>query len=115
MDYLASAMAHLALEEVRALFLTAGNRLVCDEIVACGGGSEVRLAHRRVIARALELGADGLILVHNHPSGDPTPSMADLRATRSLEATCRRLDIRLHDHLVVASGGFRSLRRMGEL
>lgn len=113
--YLQSAMAHLPLEEVRALFLNAGNRLISDEIVAFGGGSEVRLVNRRVVARALEVGANGLDLVHNHPSGDPTPSIADLRAIKSLEAICRRLDIRLDDQVIVGSEGVRSLRRMGKL
>ncbi len=114
-DYLAAAMAHLPAEQMRALFLTAGNRLVSDEIVAWGSVSEVRLRHRHLVSRALELGADGLILAHNHPGGDPSPSQDDLVETRSLQALCHRLDIRLHDHLVVGAAGIRSLRSLGAL
>ena len=115
LQYLACTMAHLGTEQVRALFLTAGNRLIADEVVAYGGTAEVSLGNRHLVTRALEVGAGALVLVHNHPSGDPTPSSADVARTQLLSDLCVRLDIRLNDHLVVASGGISSMRAIGAI
>jgi DNA repair protein RadC len=80
-----------------------------------GGADEAELPTRALIAEALRLGAEGLIVAHNHPSGDPAPSEMDLRATRILAEVTRRLGIALHDHLIFAGGACRSLRAMGLL
>jgi DNA repair protein RadC len=108
--YLRLEMAWLPFEQLRILFLAAGNRLVADEVVASGSVDRSPAPPRPILVRALELGASGLILVHNHPGGSPEPSRADIEATRELVGACRPLDIVVHDHLVVARSGWTSLR-----
>jgi DNA repair protein RadC len=108
-------MAWRSVEQVRVLLLDSGRRLIEDAVVMEGVADEVPLPLRLIVRKALNLGADGLILVHNHPSGNPQASEADLVATRELIAVCRRLDIRVHDHIVVASGGWTSLCRDGKI
>lgn len=102
-------------EIARVLYLNAANHLLRDESCAEGSLLEVTIHPREVVRRALELGATALILVHNHPSGDPTPSRADREATRRLAAAAALLDIRLHDHVIVASSGCVSFRALGLL
>jgi DNA repair protein RadC len=115
LDYLRATMAHAAEEQVRALFLDAGNRLLKDEIVTTGSARETVLPPRVVLRRALELNASALIIAHNHPSGDPRPSSMDRRATRALAEGARALDIVLHDHIIVARSGTTSFRALGLL
>lgn len=98
-------MAHDPAESLRVLFLNLRRELIAEEVLARGGVEGLGIEPRQVIARALELGATGLILVHNHPSGDPTPSLADRRFTQRLATAAECLGIRLHDHLVVARDG----------
>ena len=86
-----------------------------DEEAACGSVASVVLHPRSILRRALEIGATALVVVHNHPSGNPTPSNADCEATRRLIAAASSLDIRVHDHLVVARGGTVSFRAAGLL
>lgn len=114
-DYLAVTLRDRRREAARMLYLNAANRLLRDEGCAEGSPLEVVIHPREVIRRALELGATALILVHNHPSGDPTPSRADLEATRRLAAAAAPLDITLHDHVIVAAGGCASFRALGLL
>jgi DNA repair protein RadC len=111
--YLKLEMAHQTLEQLRVIFLAPGNRMLSDEVMAQGSVDSAPLLARPIVTRALELGASGLILVHNHPGGDPKPSSADLKATRRLMETCTALDIQVHDHLIVARGGWTSLRLEG--
>ena len=111
--YLRVAMAHEPREHVRVLFLDAANRLIRDEVVTSGTVGSAELYPREIVRRALELGATALILAHNHPSGDATPSKDDIRGTRSMVDAARTLDISVHDHLIVARGGFSSMRALG--
>ena len=113
--YLRLDLGHAPAETVRILYLSARHRLLADEILAVGSASVAPLSVRPIVHRALDLGAAGLVLVHNHPSGDPAPSRADLDATRGLVAACRALDLDLLDHLIVARGGWTSLKAQGLL
>lgn len=108
-EYLRHCMAHDAAESLRVFFLNARRELLAEEEVARGGPDGVLVEPRVILARALELGATGLFLVHNHPSGDPTPSLADGRFTRALATAGGFLGIRLHDHLIVARDGHLSV------
>ena len=114
-DYLSVDMAHLHCERLRILFLNARNRLLRDETVAEGSIDAVPVYPREIMRRALELGATAMILAHNHPSGDPAPSDEDIRATHRIAAAGETLGIRLHDHVIVAGGGWTSFRARGLL
>ncbi len=111
--YLRADMAWRPGEQVRILFLAADNRLISDEVMAEGSIDTAPILARPIVHRALDLGAAGLILVHNHPSGNPKPSRADLDVTRMLICVCKPIDIILHDHVIVARGGWTSLRLEG--
>jgi len=104
-EYLHHRMAPAAIEELRVFFLNRRRELIAEEVIARGGPDGLLAEPRPVVVRALELGATGLLLVHNHPSGDPTPSRADARFTRALVTAGACLGIRLHDHLVIARDG----------
>ncbi len=113
--YCRIVLSHAPTERFRILFLDRRNILIADEVQQSGTVDHVPVYPREVARRALELGASALILVHNHPSGDPTPSRADVDMTRAVEAALRPLDIVLHDHLVVGHGHEVSLRAGGYL
>jgi len=115
LDYCRVAMAGLPVEEVRVLHLDRKNRLIADERQGRGTVDHTPLYPREVVKRALELGASALIVVHNHPSGDPTPSQADIAMTRQLAEAAAALGLVLHDHLIVARGGHTSFRAAGLL
>lgn len=115
LDYLAGAMGNLDIEEVRILFLNAKNRLIKNEAMWTGTIDSSAIHVREVIRRALELKAAAMIIAHNHPSGDPTPSQQDIRITQDLIAAARPLEIAIHDHLVVAGTKHASLRALGHL
>ncbi|ATE63096.1 hypothetical protein COO09_05725 [Rhizorhabdus dicambivorans] len=112
-NYLFASMAYNTVEHLRVLFLNSTNRLLRDEVMAKGTVNQAPLYPREILKRALELGATALIVVHNHPSGDPTPCQADVKATAHLVGAARTLDIAVHDHLIVARTGWRSLRAEG--
>ena len=112
-DYLQAAMAHSPVEEVRVLFLNAKNMLIANEALWTGSVDEAAVHVREVIARAIALGATALIIIHNHPSGDPTPSQADIRLTRDLIEAGRHMKVTVHDHVIVGSQGRSSLRALG--
>jgi DNA repair protein RadC len=114
-DYLQAAMSHGNVEEVRVLFLNAKNVLIANEAMWRGSVDEAAVHVREVIARAIALGATALILVHNHPSGDPTPSSQDIRLTRDIVEAGRHMKITVHDHVIVGSQGRSSLRALGLL
>ena len=112
-DYLHAAMAHRRTEQVRVLFLNAKNMLLANEALWQGSVDESSVHVREVIARAIALGATALIIVHNHPSGDPTPSSQDIRLTRDLVEAGRHMKITVHDHVIVGTQGRTSMRAMG--
>ena len=112
-DYLHAAMAHRHTEEVRILFLNAKNVLIANEALWQGSVDEASVHVREVIARAIALGATALIIVHNHPSGDPTPSQQDIRLTRDLVEAGRHMKVTVHDHVIVGAHGRTSMRSMG--
>lgn len=113
LDYLHIDMAHLTVERVRVLYLNARNRLIHDEHVCDGSIDEAAIHPREVIRRALDLGATALILVHNHPSGSPEPSRADIQITGRIAEAGRLLGIVVHDHVIVGREGHVSLKAKG--
>ncbi len=112
-DYLTAAMAHQSVEEVRVLFLNAKNMLLANEAMWRGSIDEASVHVREVIARAIALGATAIILVHNHPSGDPSPSQQDIRLTKDLVEAGRHMKITVHDHVIIGSQGRSSMKAMG--
>jgi DNA repair protein RadC len=112
-DYLQAAMSHRSTEEVRVLFLNAKNILIANEAMWQGSVDEAAVHVREVLARAMQLGASAIILVHNHPSGDPTPSQQDIRLTRDIVDAGRHMKISVHDHVIVGAQGRSSMRAMG--
>lgn len=114
-DYCHTAMAHRETEQFRVLYLDRKNVLIADEEQSRGTVDHVPVYPREVVKRALELNASALILVHNHPSGDPTPSEADLDMTAQVEAAAEALGLILHDHLIVGKSRELSLRGAGYL
>ena len=112
-DYLHADMAHAAIERVRVLHLDSKNILIRDEVVAEGSIDQAAVYVREIIRRAIELHASGMILVHNHPSGDPAPSKADIQLTREVAEAARPLGIALHDHLIIGTQGQTSMRSQG--
>lgn len=115
LDYLRTAMAFGEREEVRVLFLDKKNAVIADELQGRGTVDHAPIYPREVVKRALELGATALILVHNHPSGDPAPSAADVRSTREVADVARTFGILIHDHVIVGSHGHASLKGLGLL
>jgi DNA repair protein RadC len=112
-DYLHIDMAHLAHERVRVLFLNAQNMLIADEAMSDGSVDQAAIYPREVIRRALDLGATALILVHNHPSGSPEPSRADIQVTNRIAEAGRMLDVVVHDHVIIGREGHVSLKAKG--
>ena len=112
-DYLTIDMAHLTVERVRVLFLNTQNMLIHDEHVGDGSIDEAAIHPREVIRRAMDLGASALIIVHNHPSGSPQPSRADIEITNRIAEAGRLLGIVVHDHVIIGREGHTSLRAKG--
>lgn len=112
-DYLTAQMAHLSIEEVRVLFLNAKNMLIANEAMWRGSVDQASMHVREVMKRAIAHGATAIIIVHNHPSGDPTPSQADIQLTRELVEAGRHMKLAVHDHVIVGTQGRSSLRAMG--
>lgn len=108
-------MAHRDIEQFRILFLDTKNTLIADEEQARGTVNHVPVYPREVVKRALELNATALILIHNHPSGDPTPSQADIEITEQIRESCKVMGIKLHDHLVIGKSRELSFRTAGLL
>jgi DNA repair protein RadC len=109
-DYCRAAMAYENVEQFRILFLDKKNRLIADEVQGSGTVDHTPVYPREVVKRALELSATALILVHNHPSGDPTPSRADIQMTKQIVDTAKPLGIAVHDHIIVGKEGHASFR-----
>ena len=113
LDYLRADMAHHAIERVRVLHLHTRNILLRDELMSEGSIDAAALYVREVIRRAIDLGSAAIILVHNHPSGDPSPSRADIDITRNVAEAGKRLGITVHDHIIMGTNGHSSLRALG--
>jgi DNA repair protein RadC len=107
------ALRHEAREQFRVLFLDKKNQLILDEVMNQGTVDHAPVYPREVVRKALEVGACAVILVHNHPSGDPTPSSADVEMTRQVVDAGRTLNIVVHDHLVVGRQGVASFKALG--
>ena len=115
LDYCHAAMAREPREHLRVLFLDRKNVLIADEVQASGTIDHTPVYPREVMKRALELGASALILVHNHPSGDPTPSKGDIDMTHEIQDAAERLGITLHDHVIISRKGQASFKNLGLL
>lgn len=111
-DYLLAAQRYEHREQFRILFLDKRNRLIADEVQQQGTVDHTPVYVREVVKRALELSATAIILVHNHPSGDPTPSRADIDMTKHIVATAAPLGISVHDHIIVGRDGHASLKSL---
>lgn len=112
-DYMHAQMAYQQVEEFRVLFLDAHLRLIHDEKMTSGSVTCVNIHPRTVITRALEVNASHIMLAHNHPSGDPTPSHSDIQLTRKIRDVGNVLDVKLIDHIILATSGHASLRALG--
>jgi len=113
LDYLRADMAHQAIERVRVLHLDAKNVLIRDELASEGSVDQAAVYIREIIGRAIDLHSSALILVHNHPSGDPAPSKQDIALTRELIQAGRPLGIQVHDHVIIGADGHTSMRAAG--
>lgn len=111
--YVRTAMAHRPREQFRVLYLDHRNNLLRDEWIAEGTVDHAPVYPREVVRRALDLSASAMILVHNHPSGDPTPSRADIEMTRKVVDAARVFDLQVHDHLVIGRDGTASFKALG--
>jgi DNA repair protein RadC len=113
LDYCRTMMAFAEREQFRILFLDKRNQLIADEVQQVGTVDHTPAYPREVVKRALELSATAVVLVHNHPSGDPTPSRADVEITRQIAYIAKSLGIAVHDHVIVGRNGHTSLKEMG--
>jgi DNA repair protein RadC len=112
-DYCRATMAFSDKEEFRILFLDKKNGLIADEVQGVGTVDHTPVYPREVVKRALELSASAVILVHNHPSGDPTPSQQDVKLTLDIIGMAKPLGVMIHDHIIVARQGHASLKGLG--
>jgi DNA repair protein RadC len=115
MDYLTADLAHIIQERFRVLFLNNRNILIHDALMSEGTVNQTAVHVREIIHQALNLGATALILVHNHPSGDPAPSQDDITMTREIVEAGRRLSITVHDHVIIGRHGHASFKSLGLL
>lgn len=113
LGYCRAAMAYEPKEQFRILFLDKRNQMIADEVQQRGTIDHTPVYVREVVKRALELSASAIVLVHNHPSGDPTPSRADIEMTKDIIAAAKPLGIAIHDHIVVGKQGHASFRSLG--
>ena len=115
LDYCRASLAFAKTEEFRVLFLDRKNVLIADEMQQTGTVDHTPVYPREVVKRALDLGASAIIMVHNHPSGDPTPSKGDIEMTKEVREACEKLGISLHDHLIIGKRGHASFKSLGLL
>ncbi|MDD3370243.1 MAG: DNA repair protein RadC, partial [Alphaproteobacteria bacterium] len=113
MDYCHMAMAHEVTEQFRLLFLDRRNYLLAEEVQQRGTIDHTPVYPREIVKRALEIGAGALVLAHNHPSGDTTPSKDDIAMTRAIIEACKPLGIVVHDHVVIGKDGMTSFKNLG--
>ena len=114
-EYLRAAMGHFEREQFRVLYLDRKNQLLADDVQGDGSINHAPVYPREVVKRGLEVGASALIIVHNHPSGDPSPSKDDINMTNKVQKACQNLDMRLHDHVVICRSGHVSFKAQGLL
>jgi len=114
-DYCQAAMAHETTEQLRLLFLDRKNALISDEVQQRGTIDHTPAYPREIVRRALELGAQAVILVHNHPAGDPNPSRDDIFMTKEVVRAASALGVIVHDHLIIARGQTTSFKALGLL
>lgn len=114
-NYCRTQMAHAPREQFRVLFLDVKNQLIADEVLAEGTIDHAPVYPREIARRALELSAAAVILVHNHPSGDPKPSMQDIHITREIVAAAQAVSVKVHDHLIIGRNGAESFKSLGLL
>ena len=112
-DYLIASIGNCTSEIFKVLFLDKTNRLIRDEDFGTGSVSKICFYPRTIFKRAFELSSGGIILVHNHPSGHPRPSQADIKITKSMSILGNELEVRLHDHIIIARNGWSSFRSLG--
>ena len=115
LDYVTAAMAHEKTEQLRLIFLDKRSRLIAEEVQQRGTIDHTPAYPREVVRRALELGASALVLAHNHPSGDPTPSRADIEMTKTIKRALSGVSIGMHDHLIVTRSRTASFKSLGLL
>ena len=115
LDYVRTTIQHEPREQFRVLFLDKKNQLILDETMNQGTVDHAPVYPREVVRRALELSASALILVHNHPSGDPSPSAADIAVTKEVVTAAKTMGIAVHDHLIVGRHGVESLKSRGQM
>jgi len=113
LDYCRASMGFASKEQFRILFLDKRNQIIADEVQQTGTVDHTPVYVREVVKRALELSATAIVLVHNHPSGDPTPSRADIEMTRQIVAAAKPLGVVVHDHIIVGKQGHASLKGLG--
>ena len=113
LDYCRASMGFEAKEQFRILFLDKRNQIIADEVQQKGTVDHTPVYVREVVKRALELSATAIVLVHNHPSGNPTPSRADIEMTRQIVSSAKNLGIVVHDHIIVGKQGHASFRGLG--
>jgi DNA repair protein RadC len=113
LDYCRAAMGYEAREQFRILFLDKRNQVIADEVQQTGTVDHTPVYVREVVKRALELSATAMVLVHNHPSGDPTPSRADIEMTKQIDQAAKNLGIVVHDHIIVGRQGHASFKGLG--
>ena len=113
LNYCEVSMAHLTREQVRLFFLDKKYRLIAEEVQMMGTVDHAPVYIREIVNKGVNIGATGLILVHNHPTGDPTPSASDIQATRQIKETAERMGITLYDHIIVGKGKHTSLKHQG--
>jgi DNA repair protein RadC len=115
LDYCRARLSHKKTEELRVLYLDRKNKLMTDELHQQGTVDHTQIYPREVIKRALDLHASSLILVHNHPSGDPAPSSADIAMTKELVTIAESMGLSIHDHLIIGKAGHTSFKSLGLL
>ena len=113
LDYCRASMGFASKEQFRILFLDKRNQIIADEVQQTGTVDHTPVYVREVVKRALELSATAIVLVHNHPSGDPTPSRADIEMTKQIVAAAKPLGVMVHDHIIVGKQGHASLKGLG--
>ena len=113
LDYCRASMGFASKEQFRILFLDKRNQIIADEVQQTGTVDHTPVYVREVVKRALELSATAIVLVHNHPSGDPTPSRADVEMTKQIVAAAKPLGVLVHDHIIVGNQGHASFRGLG--
>ena len=114
-NYCRTAMAHRKTEQIRILYLDRKNVLIADELQGEGTVDHTPVYPREVVKRALDLHASALILVHNHPSGNTAPSQGDIAMTKEIQDACAKLNITIHDHLIIGKKGHSSFKSLGLL